>query len=66
MKCPHCFYEHTWDWEENRTPKHTGESGDFFTFTKVLKRQEYGTKFGWATERAQLYGCPVCTKTFIA
>lgn len=59
MKCPHCDYFHGWNYDKKEEIK--GESGEFYFLDTMLKRYAF-----WDTgEKAKLYACPACRKTFI-
>lgn len=58
MKCPHCGYEDTCAGKCCTQ----GEHGDFFK-GPVLTREH--PQYPTLSETVRVYGCPVCTKTFI-
>ena len=60
MICPHCEYEHGWNYE--REENVIGKKELFYTLPVEMKRTH---TYGSVTEREIIYACPSCGKTFI-
>lgn len=58
MKCPHCDYITGWD--NDKLESVDGKEGDFWNLPIKVERSSM-----YVDERAALFGCPKCKKTFI-
>lgn len=61
MKCPHCEYQHGFDWNGDEYVDTKGKKGEFFEL--LIETMRYASD--GETERMTAYACPSCGKLFI-
>lgn len=59
MICPHCKYEHGWNYEKEENV--IGNSGTFFMLPIEMTKKDPWEEI----EREYLYACPSCGISFI-
>lgn len=59
MKCPHCNYQHGYDYEAKKDIR--GLEGEFFSLSVDMRQTMEHINYRERT----LYACPKCGKTFI-
>ena len=65
IECPHCDYKdgYAYDADEGDISV-DGDEGSFFRFALRLER-EHPEGRCYSDQKAKLFGCPKCSKTFI-
>lgn len=63
MICPHCDYKDGYTWVGEEYLKFEGDKGAFFEFPLEMERSS--DDYSFEVDKAEVYGCPYCLKTFI-